>query len=82
MGELSNLYRENVDWFNKTLGVGRSMDIVSRDYVTAGTALGGGRLWQGRDTGAHGSLLADLETGTGKDDGGDAGLRGPVHFLF
>ena len=42
MGELSNLYRENVDWFNKTLGVGRSMDIVSRDYVIGGRRA---RLW-------------------------------------
>ena len=42
MGELSNLYRENVDWFNRTLGVGRSMDIVSRDYVIGGRRA---RLW-------------------------------------
>ena len=42
MGELSNLYQENVDWFNKTLGVGRSMDIVSRDYVIGGRRA---RLW-------------------------------------
>ena len=42
MGELSNLDRENADWFNKTLGVGRSMDIVSRDYVIGGRRA---RLW-------------------------------------
>ena len=31
-----------MDWFNKTLGVGRSMDIVSRDYVIGGRRA---RLW-------------------------------------
>ena len=42
MGNISELYRENVDWFNRTLGVGRSMDMVSRDYVIGGRRA---RLW-------------------------------------
>ena len=31
MEQLTNSYKENVDWFNETLGVGRSRDSVSRD---------------------------------------------------
>ena len=42
MGKISEDYMENVDWFNRTLGVGRSMDIVSRDYVIGGRRA---RLW-------------------------------------
>ena len=42
MGMISEIYRENVDWFNRTLGVGRSMDIVSRDYVIGGRRA---RIW-------------------------------------
>ena len=36
MGNLSDNYTENVRRFDKALGVGRSVDMVSRDYVIAG----------------------------------------------
>ena len=42
MEQLSELYMENTVWFDRTLGVGRSMDIVSRDYVIGGRRA---RLW-------------------------------------
>jgi len=32
-GEISDNYMDHVTRFNKTLGVGRNMDLVSRDYV-------------------------------------------------
>ncbi len=42
MGNLSNNYTENVRFFNETLGVGRSCDLVSRDYIIGGRRA---RLW-------------------------------------
>ena len=42
METLSLEYRENVEWFDATLGVGRSCDIVSRDYVIGGRRA---RIW-------------------------------------
>ena len=42
MKRLSDNYRDNVTWFNNTLGVGRSADIVSRDYLIGGRRA---RLW-------------------------------------
>ena len=42
METLSSNYQENVTWFNETLGVGRSCDIVSRDYVIGGRRA---RIW-------------------------------------
>lgn len=42
MEELSANYTENVNRFNQTLGVGRSCDIVSRDYMIGGRRA---RLW-------------------------------------
>ncbi len=33
MERLSESFQDNVDWFNETLGVGRSCDIVSRDFL-------------------------------------------------
>ena len=36
MEELSLDYQENVRWFNETLGVGRSCDMVSRDLSIGG----------------------------------------------
>ena len=42
MERLSFDYRENVDWFNATLGVGRSCDLVSRDYLIGGRRA---RIW-------------------------------------
>ena len=42
METLSSNYMENVDWFNATLGVGRSCDIVSRDYLIGGRRA---RIW-------------------------------------
>ena len=42
MEKLSEHYTENVAWFNETLGVGRSVDIVSRDYLIGGRRA---RLW-------------------------------------
>ena len=33
MERVSENYMENVHWFDETLGVGRSCDIVSRDYI-------------------------------------------------
>ena len=33
MESVSQNYMENVKWFDETLGVGRSCDIVSRDYI-------------------------------------------------
>ena len=42
MERLSEDFRKNVDYFNETLGVGRSCDVVSRDYVIGGRRA---RLW-------------------------------------
>lgn len=42
MEELWSSYEENAAWFNETLGVGRSCDIVSRDYIIGGRR---GRIW-------------------------------------
>jgi stage V sporulation protein AF len=33
MENLSELYMENTAWFDWMLGVGRSLDMVSRDYI-------------------------------------------------
>ena len=42
MGTLSDNYTENVRLFDEALGVGRSVDMVSRDYVIAGRRA---RIW-------------------------------------
>ena len=42
MEKLSDNYTDNVAWLNKTLGVGRSVDVVSRDYLIGGRRA---RLW-------------------------------------
>ena len=42
MERLSKDYQENTAWFNDVLGVGRSCDIVSRDYIIGGRRA---RLW-------------------------------------
>ena len=42
MERLSEDFRKNVDYFNETLGVGRSCDVVSRDYVIGGRRA---RIW-------------------------------------
>ena len=42
MEQLADNYKENTDWFNQTLGVGRSSDMVSRDYVIGGRRA---RIW-------------------------------------
>lgn len=42
MGTLSDNYTDNVQGFNQALGVGRSVDMISRDYVIAGRRA---RLW-------------------------------------
>ncbi len=51
MKELSNNYNVNVAYFDKTLGVGRSCDMVSRDFTIAGRKA---RIWvidgYGKDT--------------------------------
>lgn len=36
MEQLSDNYTDNVNWFNERLGVGRSCDLVSRDYFVGG----------------------------------------------
>ena len=42
MEKLSENYMENVRYFNEALGVGRSVDMVSRDYFIGGRRA---RLW-------------------------------------
>lgn len=42
MKTISDSFRENVEWFDRTLGVGRSVDLVSRDYLIGGRR---GRIW-------------------------------------
>lgn len=42
MEELSNSYPDNVRHFNEVLGVGRSCDLVSRDYIIGGKRA---RIW-------------------------------------
>ena len=42
MGTLSDHYMENVRLFDEALGVGRSVDMVSRDYIIAGRRA---RIW-------------------------------------
>ena len=53
MGQISNNYAENVAWFNDTLGVGRSSDMVSRDYVIGDRRA---RLWVVDGYGKDGTL--------------------------
>ena len=53
MEQLTNSYKENVDWFNETLGVGRSSDIVSRDYIIGNRRA---RLWVIDGYGMDGTL--------------------------
>ena len=51
MERLSEDFRKNVEYFNETLGVGRSCDVVSRDYIIGGRRA---RIWvidgYGKDT--------------------------------
>ena len=79
MEQLSANYGENVRWFDEALGVGRSCDLVSRDFSIGGRR---GRIWvidgYGRDAileriGAFWLSLrsADVE-----------GLCRPLHQLF
>ena len=42
MKKLSQNYQDNVTWFDRTLGVGRSMDVVNRDYIIGGKRA---RIW-------------------------------------
>ena len=42
MGTLSDSYTENVRLFDEALGVGRSVDMVSRDYFIGGRRA---RIW-------------------------------------
>ena len=53
MERLSEHYTDNVAWFNETLGVGRSVDIVSRDYLIGGRRA---RLWVIDGYGKDGTL--------------------------
>ena len=53
MDQLSSNYLENVTWFNETLGVGRSCDIVSRDYMIGGRRA---RIWVIDGFGMDGTL--------------------------
>lgn len=53
MEQLADNYKENADWFNTTLGVGRSMDMVSRDYVIGGRWA---RIWVVDGYGKDGTL--------------------------
>ena len=53
MEKLSANYTENVRWFNEVLGVGRSCDIVSRDYMIGGKRA---RLWVIDGYGKDGTL--------------------------
>ena len=76
MEELSLDYQENVRWFNETLGVGRSCDMVSRDLRIGGRrarvwvvdGFGGdavlermGAFWLGLDP-AEVGVLTEMET--------------------
>ena len=76
MEELSLVYQENVRWFNETLGVGRSCDMVSRDLRIGGRrarvwvvdGFGGdavlermGAFWLGLDP-AEVGVLTEMET--------------------
>ena len=42
MDRISENYQDNVLWFDKTLGVGRSMDVVNRNYIIGGKRA---RIW-------------------------------------
>ena len=42
MEQISENYQDNVLRFDKTLGVGRSMDVVNRDYIIGGKRA---RIW-------------------------------------
>ena len=53
MERLSEHYTDNVTWFNEMLGVGRSVDIVSRDYLIGGRRA---RLWVIDGYGKDGTL--------------------------
>ena len=53
MERLSNSYQENVVWMDRTLGVGRSCDIVSRDFLIGGRR---GRIWVVDGYGKDGTL--------------------------
>ena len=53
METLSEHYMDNVAWFDHTLGVGRSSDMVSRDYVIGGRRA---RIWVVDGYGKDGTL--------------------------
>ena len=53
METLSEHYMDNVAWFDRTLGVGRSSDMVSRDYVIGGRRA---RIWVVDGYGKDGTL--------------------------
>jgi len=42
MKQISDNYQDNVVWFDNTLGVGRSMDVVNRNYIIGGKRA---RIW-------------------------------------
>ena len=42
MDRISDNYQDNVVWFDNTLGVGRSMDVVNRNYIIGGKRA---RIW-------------------------------------
>ena len=53
METLSEHYMDNVAWFNDTLGMGRSSDMVSRDYIIGGRRA---RIWVVDGYGKDGTL--------------------------
>ena len=82
MEKISNDYRENVRVLDGLLGVGRSCDMVSRDYLIGGRRA---RLWVVDGFGSD-SILERMGafTEAGKRGGShrNAGLSGSVYYLF
>lgn len=85
MEKISNDYWENVRVLDGLLGVGRSCDMVSRDYLIGGRRA---RLWVVDGFGSDsilermGALLADTEAGKRGGPHRNAGLSGSVYHLF
>ena len=85
MEKISNDYRENVRVLDGLLGVGRSCDMVSRDYLIGGRRA---RLWVVDGFGSDsilermGAFWLTLKPENVVGPHRNAGLSGPVYYLF
>lgn len=85
MEKLTSNYAANAAELDLLLGVGRSCDMVSRDYVIGGRRA---RLWVVDGFGSDsiiermGAFWLTLKPGARSRAHPDAGVFGPVHHIF